>query len=53
MHIELLMGTGYWGNNFAFAGYYEWQNATGWTPNLDWFVRPGSTSRILERNLPG
>jgi hypothetical protein len=39
--LELLMGTGYWGNNFAFAGYYEWQNATGWTPNLDWFAGPG------------
>ena len=46
--IELLLGTGYWGNNLAFAGYYEWQNATGWTPNLDWFAGPGHT-RILEQ----
>jgi len=40
--IELILGTGYWGNNLAFAGYYQWQNPTGWTPNLDWFAGPGA-----------
>jgi len=40
--LELTVGTGYWGHNFAITGFYEWQNPTGWTPNLDWFIGPGA-----------
>ena len=40
--MSSILGTGYWGNNLTFAGYYEWQNPTGWTPNLDWFAGPGA-----------
>lgn len=40
--LELVVGTGYWGHNFAITGFYEWQKPTNWTPNLDWFIGPGA-----------
>ncbi|MDX9729893.1 MAG: hypothetical protein RBT50_11570 [Bacteroidales bacterium] len=40
--LELIAGTGYWGNNFSITGFYQWQKPTDWTPNLDWFIGPGA-----------
>lgn len=40
--LELIAGTGYWGHNFVITGFYEWQQPTEWTPNLDWFIGPGA-----------
>ncbi len=40
--LEFVAGTGYFGHNFNVTGYYEWQNPTDWTPNLDWFIGPGA-----------
>ncbi|MDZ7633843.1 MAG: hypothetical protein U5L72_05170 [Bacteroidales bacterium] len=37
-----MSGSGYWGNEFAFTGFYQWQQPTDWTPNLDWFIGPGA-----------
>jgi hypothetical protein len=39
--LEAIVGTGYWGHNLVFTGYYQWQKPTGWTPNLDWYAGPG------------
>ena len=40
--LELIVGSGYWGNEFAITGFYQWQKPTDWTPNLDWFIGPGA-----------
>lgn len=40
--LELIVGSGYWGNEFAITGFYQWQQPTDWTPNLDWFIGPGA-----------
>lgn len=40
--VELIAGTGYWGNAFAVTGYYLWQKPTDWAPGIDWFAGPGA-----------
>ena len=40
--FDLVAGSGYYGHNFNFTAYYEWQNPTNWTPGLDWYIGPGA-----------